>query len=70
MNFASSIIQIFKTLDTLHIQQDHNIIFCREYGTWITVKSGNIVFGINIVSWQAESVTADILLIYELIIFV
>ena len=33
MNFASSIIQIFTTLDTLDIHQDHNIIFCREYGT-------------------------------------
>jgi hypothetical protein len=33
MNFASSIIQIFTTLDTLGIHQDHNIIFCREYGT-------------------------------------
>jgi hypothetical protein len=33
INFASLIIQIFTTLDTLDIQHDHNRIFCREYGT-------------------------------------
>jgi hypothetical protein len=33
INFASSIIQIFTTLDTLDVHKDHRRIFCREYGT-------------------------------------
>jgi hypothetical protein len=37
---------------------------------WGTVKSGNIVFGINIVILQAESVIVNNLLIYDWIKFV